>query len=203
MTQNDILASADSRVIFQRGKKLFYAGGFCCLESDPEAGRFVYEVEGNYGDYRTEVSWGETLFASCSCPYPGTGCKHAVAVLLDLFDRGERSRIECGTGDHMQENDRRYLSPEEIRHQALEDRRKRAMKETFVVVPGDMIKGDHLVKTPKGREYQVTLHDPLTAAGHCSCPDYQGNLLGTCKHLMHLADWFHKKKDVKKSAARE
>jgi superfamily II DNA or RNA helicase len=199
LTVDDIRAFADSRVIFERGLGLSQGGAFRCLEQDPVDHRFLYEVEGNYGDYRTEVRWNGAISASCNCPYPGAGCKHAVAVLLDQLDRGGRKPVGCV----LPEKDEAYLTPDEIRLQALEDRRKRAAGEQFVVTLGDMFKGDHLVKTPKGRQYQVTLHDPATAAGHCSCPDYQSNRLGSCKHLLHLADLLRKKSQFKEKAARE
>ena len=42
---------ADSDVIFQRGMRIFNNGGYYCMEFDPDAGYFEYEVDGNYGDY--------------------------------------------------------------------------------------------------------------------------------------------------------
>jgi hypothetical protein len=58
-----------------------------------------------------------------------------------------------------------FLSAEEIKTQALDDRRKRARIEQFAVTLGDMFKGDHLLTTPKGRQYHVTLHDPAGGEG--------------------------------------
>ncbi len=199
LTKDQIVKIADSRVIFQRGKALFHSGTFRCLEHEPGENRYVYEVDGNYGDYRTEIRWNGRLYSSCSCPYPGAGCKHIVAVLLDLLDAQGRQLpfvppTEAGSD---------FLSPAEIRQQALADRQKRAKHERFTVFQGDMFKGDHLIQTPKGRQYQVTLHDPAAGLGHCSCPDFQLNRLGTCKHLLHLRDALPGQKGFRRQLERE
>lgn len=196
LTMGDIRSFAATRPIFERGKSLFQAGSYRIVKLDPDTGHFTYEVDGSYGDYRTEVRWNGVLSASCTCPYPETGCKHVVAVLLDLLERQPRPEPTVSPADPC-------LTPEEIRRQALEDRKKRARNETFQVTLGDMFKGDHLVASAKGRQYQVTLHDPATGAGHCSCPDFQSNQLGACKHLLHLTGLLHRKPRYKQQLARE
>ena len=188
---------ADSAAIYARGVGLYRAGTFRVLECDHEAGRHLYEVDGAYGDYRTEVRIGSELASSCDCPYPGQGCKHAVAVLHHLLD------LQQQTESFIPAEVEPHLTRDEIRLQALDDRRKRATRESFAVIEGDMFKGDHLVTTPKGRQYQVTLHDPATATGHCSCPDYQVNRLGTCKHILWLSAHLREKKWFLEQVARE
>jgi SNF2 family DNA or RNA helicase len=89
-----------------------------------------------------------------------------------------------------------YLTEEEIRAQALEDRRNRARQEDFTVTLGDMVKGVHLVETAKKRQYEVTVHDPMETRGHCTCPDFATNGLNTCKHLIYLCDLLRKKADI-------
>ena len=184
---------APSDVIFQRGLHLYQNGAFACVESAPEAGRFVYDVDGRYGDYTTRVQLlSDGLNISCDCPFPGKGCKHTVAALLDveqrLKGRGFLGRDETRGKSEAPEaplySD--CLTALEIREQAMEDRKKRAKSEGLKAVWGDMVKGEHLVETPRGRQYLVTLHDPLAGAGHCTCPDYETNRLGTCKHLLFL-----------------
>ncbi len=185
---------ADSNAILQRGRRLYQVGSFHLREYRPEEATFIYDVDGNYGDYTTTVRLNGTVSASCDCPYPGPGCKHIVAVLFDVLDRsGQRSGEEEAVPGP--ESEQPFLTPDEIRRQALEDRKKRARKEIFTIHAGDMLKGDHLLETPRGRQYQVTLHNPATGTGHCSCPDFQTNRLGTCKHLLHLVDHFKKEAD--------
>ncbi len=188
-------AVADSRVIFERGQKIYEYGAYICTDADLEQGRFVYTVDGTYGDYTTSISLDNSeIDYSCSCPYSGPGCKHVVAVMLDILDR-----LQDWQKTPVQEEtllDKRYLSPEEIKDKALEDRRNRAKKEKFTFIPGEMIKGDHILENVHGRQYIVTLHDPGQGLGHCSCPDYNTNQLGTCKHLMALADHLMTQKDL-------
>jgi len=104
---------ADSAVIFRRGTGIYATGAFMLREMDKEAGRFVYDVDGSFGDYVTEVRLGADRVESfCSCPYPGTGCKHTVAALLDvhsILDQWKRA------ADSMPAPEDPYLSADEIK----------------------------------------------------------------------------------------
>ncbi len=194
---------ADSAIIFQRGVQIYQHGSFTLEESRPEEGLFLYTIDGNYGDYTTRIQFNdETVETSCNCPYPGNGCKHTVAALLDARDIVERWRsvAESAVAEDTPEP---YLAPEEIKALALEDRKKRARSETFSVTEGDMFKGEHLVTNTQGKSYTVTLHDPEQGKGHCTCPDYLTNRLGTCKHLLFLWSHFKKRRGFKARIARE
>ncbi len=188
---------AFSDVIFQRGMKLYEYGSFACTEADMKKGAFAYDVDGNYGDYTTRVQLlAGGLDSSCDCPYPEKGCKHTVAVLLDVYDRV--NAWKSALPDKVEGEDQTaaaFLLPDEIRELALEDRRKRAKQESFKVLWGDMYKGEHLVETMTGRQYLVTLHDPAQERGHCTCPDFLTNRLDTCKHLIFLCQELMKRPD--------
>ncbi len=196
--QNNI---ADTALIFQRGETIYHHGSYFLSKENLGQGSFVYQVDGSYGDYTTRVALkGEGVVTSCSCPYPGEGCKHVVAALLHARDiLMKRGKAEEAGSD----GEEPYLSEEEIRAQALGDRAKRAESEAFTVVRGDMFKGDHLVVNKNNREYRVTLHDPKTATGHCTCPDYLTNGLGTCKHIGFLAAYLKKESGFGKRLAKE
>ncbi len=191
---------ADSPVIFKRGEMLQKHGAFRPIAELCGNGRFVYEVDGSYGNYRTEILLNGEIATQCSCPYPGRGCKHVVAILLDLFYRRAET---AGDQLDLQEPEDDFLTAEEIRQLAVEDRQKRSRSEEFQVMLGDMFKGDHLLTTARGRHYQVTLHDPLTGAGHCSCPDFHFNQLSTCKHLLFLQEFVKGEKRFKQRLDRE
>ncbi len=196
---------ADSKMIFRRGLSLFENGAFLLKESDPENGQFTYHVDGSYGDYETriQIQNGDLRF-SCTCPYPGEGCKHVVAVLLDARGILERWDSQSGRSPEDDEAERSdWLSTEEIRAQALEDRRKRARTEVFTVTEGDTYKGEHLLETAAGKQYVAALHDPAAGRGRCSCPDFQVNRLGTCKHILHLTNYFKRKRDFKTRIGQE
>ncbi len=200
---------ADTDLIFERGIQLYEYGAFLCKEANPDRGRFIYEVDGNYGDYTAQVNLNATdLETRCDCPYPGQGCKHTVAVLLDINDRVKgwvhpevRPEVRPDAGPEAPEEP--YLTPEEIRDQAVEDRRKRASTESLSVTLGDMYKGEHLVETPQGKLYTVTLHDPVENRGHCTCPDFLTNRLNTCKHLIRVGNEVRSRRNFQRQIEKE
>lgn len=189
---------ADSPVIFQRGCRFYENGAYICTEASPEQDWFVYHVDGNYGDYTTEISIQDSrLGYFCDCPYPGPGCKHVVAVLLDVLERMQTRSQDISSPEAKQLND--YLRAQEIKDKALEDRIQRAQKEEFKLLRGEMVKGEHILETRYGRQYVVTLHDPAQGLGHCSCPDFNTNQLGTCKHLLALCKGLLSKEDLQQA----
>ena len=192
---------ADSAVIYERGLNIYEHGSFMLKESDPDNGIFSYEVDGNYGDYVTQIRFKDgRVDTACDCPYPGTGCKHTVATLLDARDVIQQWHRAM---DRDSEQAEPFLTSDEIKERAIEDRRNRAKNEAFKVTPGDMFKGEHLVETDHHRQYTVTLHDPKKGRGHCTCPDFATNRLGTCKHLIFLSQFLKKKRGFEKGIARE
>lgn len=197
-----IRSFADSAIIFNRGESLHRNGAFRRINGNNGNGHYIYEVDGNFGNYHTEINVDDGINAQCNCPYPGNGCKHIIAILLELFDEQQsanRGYIE----DKNQDRANEYLTYEEIKAQALEDRYKRGRNEEFTLNAGDMLKGDHLVTTKRGKQYQVTLHNPADGLGHCSCPDFLSNKLGTCKHIIFVSEFFQKKRDFAKTVAQE
>ena len=194
---------ADSAVIYNRGVRIYEHGSFLLKEADCDKETFTYEMDGNYGDYTTWLQFTDgKVVTACDCPYPGNGCKHTVAALLDCRDVIQRWQ-QAPVGKSVPAVEEPFLTYDEIRLQALEDRKSRARNEDFTIIEGEMLKGEHLVETPAGRQYTVTLHDPANERGHCSCPDYLSNRLGTCKHLMLIAKSFKKKRGLKQRLSRE
>lgn len=196
---------ADSNIIYRRGENLYEAGAYSCIEADRDKGTYVYEVDGNYGDYLVTVDFANgDIDYFCDCPYPGEGCKHTVAVLLDIIDRRKYRDYQALVPEPPVTRPMEvYLTVDEIREQALEDRKKRAKTEELTAIFGDMYKGEHLVETTRGLQYKVTLHDPANGLGHCSCPDFLTNRLGTCKHLIFLTERLNQKKDLPERLAAE
>ena len=194
---------ADSVIIFKRGVQIYDHGSFVLKEAKAREGSFAYEMDGNYGDYITQIQFHDSqVVTACNCPYPGKGCKHTVAALLDARDVIQRWQQVTANGSE-RPVEKAYLTPKEIKQLALEDREHRARQEDFKVTEGEMLKGEHLVETATGRIYTVTLHDPLNGQGHCTCPDFMTNRLGTCKHMIFLTHFLKKKRSFKKRLARE
>ncbi len=198
LTRNIIKQNiADSAVIFKRGESIFQTGNYYPEGLDFEKQSFRYLVDGNYGDYDVSVDFkqGKVKY-SCDCPYPSDGCKHTVAICLDILEQVAQQKESQAKGEIMTANpEDEDLSYEDIRLQALEDRKKRAKSEEFKITLGENFKGEHLLANPQGKQYLVTLHDPAEGKGHCSCPDFNTNKLGLCKHIVHLHSKARKKKD--------
>ncbi len=196
---------ADSEIIFERGRSIFRLGSYYLREADNEKKSFLYLVDGNYGDYDVEVTFDNgDIHYSCNCPYHSDGCKHTVAVCLDIIERllkiepQEQEIIDIEPSMEPE-----FLTYTEIREQALESRKKSSKTEEFKVIRGETFKGEHMVINTKGREYIVTLHEPEKGNGHCTCPDFNSNRLGTCKHLIHLVSHLKSDGDFKKRVEKE
>ncbi len=199
---------SDSEIIYRRGVSLFEHGAFLRTAADPERGSFTYRVDGSFGDYNISIRLlTEGVKTFCDCPFPGNGCKHTVAALLDvgnlLTEFQPKKAAETTEGLLDKDLESELLTPAEIKAQAIEDRKKRARSELFTITQGDMLKGEHLVQTEVGKQYIVTFHDPSAPSGHCTCPDYRYNRLGVCKHMIHLSRRFAKMRGFKKRINRE
>ena len=200
---NDHIRStiADTQLIFYRGLNTYHHGSYFLSKKDLVKKRFTYEFDGTVGNYTARIHFkGDGVETSCDCPYPRKGCRHVVAGLLNA---GEILAGYKPLEDLSMDSEGPNLSEEEIKKQALEDRKKRSVSETFTTIRGDMFKGDHLVINQRSRQYNVTLHDPEKGFGHCSCPDYLTNGLGTCKHIQFMTGFLKKEPGFKKQVAME
>ncbi|MBT4873926.1 MAG: DEAD/DEAH box helicase [Desulfobacula sp.] len=192
---------ADTQLIFYRGLNTYHHGSYFLSKKDLVKKRFTYEFDGTVGNYTARIHFkGDGVETSCDCPYPRKGCRHVVAGLLNA---GEILAGYKPLEDLSMDSEGPNLSEEEIKKQALEDRKKRSVSETFTTIRGDMFKGDHLVINQRSRQYNVTLHDPEKGFGHCSCPDYLTNGLGTCKHIQFMTGFLKKEPGFKKQVAME
>jgi superfamily II DNA or RNA helicase len=190
---------ADTQLIFYRGLKTYQHGSYFLYKKDLAQKSFTYEFDGNLGNYTTFIHiQGDQVMTACNCPYPSHGCRHVVAASLNTCDLLAKKEVPEELFP-----EEPYLSEAEIKTQALEDRKKRAGSEKFTPIRGDMFKGDHLVINKENRQYKVTLHDPQKTLGHCSCPDYLTNGLGTCKHILFMADFLKKEPGYKRQVAGE
>ena len=67
----------------------------------------------------------------------------------------------------------------------LERRRQRALEEGFKIcnLRSEPVFSTFSVLSPSGRTYEVITRSLKRRVNSCNCPDYQTNLLGTCKHI--------------------
>ncbi|VAX35231.1 hypothetical protein MNBD_UNCLBAC01-1689 [hydrothermal vent metagenome] len=196
---------AESNVVYQRGENIFRLGNYYLKEADFENQSFQYYIDGNYGDYDVHIDFNNgDINYSCTCPFFSDGCKHTVAVCMDIIEQVKRYQSEeelLEPAGSISENE--CLSYDEIKCQAIDARKKSAKNEAFEISLGDTYKGEHLIITSRGKQYVVTLHDPHTGEGHCSCPDFNTNKLNSCKHLIHLYSYLKKKKNFSTQIQKE
>ncbi len=146
------------------------------LELDRDGDRLWAQVEDDNIqsfplDVRVEAGDGERLLFSCECEESEGGiCRHEVAALFAYADL-------C------QENEGLMSAVDE----AIKLRIKRAKSEVRVETEG----GDpwfgtwraSSINSAFAREYRVTIRSLSKPRNYCSCPDFAGNQLGTCKHI--------------------
>lgn len=162
-------------VSWLKGVGAFESGLAEPLTRGPE--KFTFLISAKYRDFRTEIdfSGGQAPRYQCECR-SYLGCCHHVMASLFYLERFSREVTEPSEGQP--------FTREEMIGRVLEERAERAEKEGFRLISGDNIYGPHHVINQRQREYEVTIRDFEQGHGYCSCPDFQLNKLGTCKHLM-------------------
>ncbi|MGW8194890.1 MAG: DEAD/DEAH box helicase [Desulforhopalus sp.] len=116
----------------------------------------------------------ESLSFSCDCgQIQKQGiCRHVVAVL-------------CSYSDQCLETDRMLTATDN----AIKNRKKRGRTEVEVtLVDGNQLFGSWRASSlggtsPIPQSYQIIIRSLIHRANYCTCPDFTGNQLGTCKHI--------------------
>src|SRR5258707_5902262 len=92
-----------------------------------------------------------------------------------------------------------------IVEEKISARQQRARKaiQRILTEPAGQAYGDYVVQSASGKKYRVAMRGPGVFENFCSCADFAGNTLGTCKHIealllrLHrrLGPSFHKQRD--------
>jgi superfamily II DNA or RNA helicase len=135
-------------------------------------------VEGHDADHphNVEVRHNGEGALSFSCPCgvatAHSVCRHVVATLFAYADQQQETDTLLSATDH-----------------AIQERMKRGRAEVEVkALGGEPWFGAWQAlsissASPFPRPYQVTIRSLSRRANLCSCPDFAGNQLGTCKHV--------------------
>jgi len=141
----------------------------CDQESDLLWGKVADDQRDLPPDVQLRLEADGRLSFVCACGQ--AVCAHQVAVLLAYGDqRGETGQL---------------LSAADT---AIRDRKKRGRTEVQVEnTSGEPWFGTwrawSLSSAPSPRQYRVTIRSLQRRSNHCTCPDFRGNQLGTCKHI--------------------
>ena len=91
------------------------------------------------------------------------------------------------------------LDENELLQRALADRLERSRSERMQVKAGDKDSPwtDYVVTSAlSGKSYRVALRGLETGRAYCTCPDFRVNTLGTCKHILKVAQTVKRKFDA-------
>ncbi len=112
------------------------------------------------------------LDISCDCSKESSFCRHAIALLYAYANDKEGNDELCGAVDN-----------------AIEERVKRGRAEVEVKKqggkPGFGLWSARSISVAShfSGSYRVHIRSLTQRANYCSCPDFTGNQLGTCKHI--------------------
>jgi len=74
----------------------------------------------------------------------------------------------------------------------LSERRDKAAKANYKVVPGKYFYGDHILYNEKNEKFHITLWKPEQYKGYINNIDWKTNKLATTKHIIFLCDYMRK-----------
>ncbi len=182
--QITFIKSKISKEKFNVGKNLYEYDNVQILSQ----GRDYYEfdVEDNNTIYNVSVDTVENDESSfryelnCKCKSEEI-CTHRIAVLINLEDIF--INYTSNTSNKMLSG--KQYTREGMMKRVLEERRKKAFSEKFRLTFSKNIYGEHLIETERNIKYKLTFRDYKNDKGHCTCPDYNKNKLGICKHLIY------------------
>lgn len=179
------LQALASEPVLRRGLAYFRENRVLSLGWD--TGRLWAEVEGSVKDqpYLVDVALDEDRepLVCCTCPFDyEPACKHVVAALLAYSAQVVEVAHETAAAE------------------AIALRQERARTEVVVAhVSGDPTFGTWSAHTvsdagAKLRPYRVHIRSTRDRINACSCPDFAGNRLGTCKHIEAVLHRLKKRK---------
>lgn len=162
------------------------------IENDVYLGESLFRVlvpVGNSESDRVSVTIqmlsGRKRELKIQCDECETPCVHAGAAISVLLE----DKLELGLSAPPDESvPSELLTAEELRARVLNEREKRASETDMLVRSLDKTTPwcDYVVTSRgSGKTYRVALRGEEAGQSYCSCPDFRGNRLGTCKHILH------------------
>ncbi len=165
-------------VLEKKGQFLYMNAQTHLLSTSANA--YELKVEDEYKDYEVLITTEEKLKHQCTCGISGI-CEHKAASLL-------RIKEELTNNNPAPQEGYAYTREGMVKR-VLAERAQKAKTADYNIEFGENIFGEHRLTSESGQEYVLTLHSFKKRQGYCSCPDYQHNKLGTCKHLMYVFDY--------------
>ncbi len=165
---------------FRQGQLLYLNG--CTQVLTQSKNKFELAVDDEFNDFKLKISVTDEIEGDCSCKSKNW-CHHKVAGLLQISE-------VIGRYDADGKPEGKVYTREGMIARVMEERYEKARKSNYRIAFASTIFGEHLLTNEKAKHYKLTFRDILSQKGYCSCPDYQTNKLGTCKHLMFAFEKF-------------
>ncbi len=151
-------------------------------------GKDYFELDVLENKVSVEINTDENksyIFSTkCTCKSNNI-CSHNIASLLflkDNFLEEELNKLPSG----------KQYTREGMIKRVMQERQKKALSETFNLKLSKNIFGEHKIKNERNITYSLTFRNIENKIGYCTCPDYNKNKLGTCKHLIFAFSEFKK-----------
>lgn len=165
------------------GEKLFKSGQVQILSQGKDF--FEVGISDTFDDFTVSYRFADDPAGDCSCKAPAV-CSHRVAGLLLIEEKLNSLR------PHTNEEGKAYTREGMIKR-VLAERKERAAKAHYRLIPADNVYGEHRLITQQEASYKITFRNFEKKTGYCNCTDFATNKLGTCKHLMYAFDHFEDK----------
>ena len=175
--------------VIRKGLALFQDNSVTELQSDGDMLQASVEDKISGENELTQLEYDEdaNLKVSCSCAETEPVCQHAIALLYAYADISGKSDKLSGALDN-----------------AIQQRVKRGLNEVEVkplnkgAVFGAWTASSISSVSRFTRHYRVHIRSLTQRANYCSCPDFAGNQLGTCKHIEATLHKISKKRNFAK-----
>ncbi len=179
--------------IYRRGHALYLNGQVTILSRSSSV--YDFSVDDQYNDFNLRVESVAEVLYNCSCGSSGI-CPHKVGGLLQMLE-------ELSHQEAKKELPGIAYTREGMIKRVMQERVQKAKKAKYELHLAENIYGEHLLLNEKRKEYKITFHDFKKEIGYCTCPDFTGNKLGTCKHLMWSFAHLKKNADQLKALNRD
>ncbi|MEA3445336.1 MAG: DEAD/DEAH box helicase [Bacteroidota bacterium] len=190
---NELKNKANYSLLYRKGRNLFLNGQSLLLSRSSDL--FDFSIFDEFDDFKVTVDLREGLLLNCSCKSKMV-CHHKIAGLMQAHEEISREQ------DKPQKPGMQYTL-QGMKKRVLQERQEKADKAQYQIELSENIHGEHVLYNERRQKYKITLRDFDKQQGHCSCPDFRTNKLGTCKHLMYAFDMIERKPNLLKNGSKE
>ncbi|MCF8370259.1 MAG: DEAD/DEAH box helicase [Bacteroidales bacterium] len=189
----DLKDNKNYGLLYRKGHSLFLNGQSMLLSRSSDL--FDFSIFDEFDDYKVMVDLRDGLLLTCTCKSQMI-CHHKIAALM-------QSHEEISREQHKPTKPGMQYTRKGMEKRVLQERQEKAEKAQYQIELSDNIHGEHILYNERRQKYKITLRDLKKKQGHCSCPDFQTNKLGTCKHLMFAFEVIERKPQLFKSKSEE